>query len=138
MILKLNHTDYAVSITDDDCVCLPALGYRANDLSVLLELLKQDYAKVKLPPNLFTEDLTVIEQCMRLGFKSLECQDIMIDGDLASVRPWGYASSQERKAAPTADHSQFRTYFATRLEGDRKGSHAIFTEATLIQCGVIS
>lgn len=138
MNLHLDHTPHAVSINDEGHVCISTLVYRAQDLRGLLDILRQDFETVELPPDLFTDDVATLEECLRLEFKSLELKTAIVEGCRVSLRPHAYLSHEERKAAPDADRSAFRTYWATRLDDPRKGTHAIYTEATLINCGIIS
>ena len=133
MLIKLDNTYYRLhGDTNGHWVDIPEKGaVRADSLSELIQKLEWQFDDVSLPQNLFTDDLSLLDEFIRMGFTRLEQKTMIISGFNAELKPLGYWSSKARDASPDTDRKYFRLYQATWTDEGGRAWTQIFTEAEL-------
>ena len=133
MLIKLNNTYYKIHSDENGLwVDVPERGaVRENTLSSLINRLEFMFDNVSLPQNLFTDDLFVLDEFIRLGFDKLEQQTINISGFRALLKPYGYWTSKAVKASQETDRKRFRLYQAKWTDDEGRTWAQIFTEDEL-------
>ncbi len=116
MQLRIDHTYYPVAVsTDGVSVDIPERrAYSAPNLVELIQRLELDFDDVSLPQACFSDDVHVVGDFLKLGFKYLQAFRMPLDGTTVVVRPMGYWSSRDPESRTTGTgRAAYRLYQAT-------------------------
>ena len=137
MQLRIDHTYYPVRVSSDGVsVDIPERrAYSAPNLVELVQRLELDFDDVSLPQACFSDDLHIVGDFLKLGFKYLQAFRMPLDGTEVVVRPTAYWSSRDPQSRVTGTgRAAYRLYQATWTRPSSSGEQSwnqILTEPEL-------